>query len=174
MPSLVTRRRAPRHSARTALWQVLLPRGGTEFAGVAGFLKVNWPALSSAQPQVEILTVERIQNNKQRQQYSLFCMALKMPETSSVQETAPASSWRDIAANVQPGERVWLFHGTSQATVPKIIAQACARTFSDCLPTPPHAAEPRVSDCRQGFNRSYCGKNAVAFGQGVYFARDAE
>ena len=129
---------------------------------------------------MEILTIEHIQNNKQRQQYSLFCMALKTPETSSVQETAPASSWRDIAANVQPGERVWLFHGTSQATVPKIIAQACARTFSDCLPTPPQAAEPRVSDCRQasdcrqGFNRSYCGKNAVAFGQGVYFARDAE
>ena len=24
--------------------------------------------------------------------------------------------------------------------------------------------------CRFGFNRSYCGKNGVAFGQGVYFA----
>ncbi len=29
------------------------------------------------------------------------------------------------------------------------------------------------SICRFGFNRSYCGKNGVAFGQGVYFARDA-
>lgn len=27
------------------------------------------------------------------------------------------------------------------------------------------------SICRGGFNRSYCGKNGTAFGQGVYFAR---
>ena len=26
---------------------------------------------------------------------------------------------------------------------------------------------------QQGFNRSFCGKNATAFGKGVYFARDA-
>jgi hypothetical protein len=25
----------------------------------------------------------------------------------------------------------------------------------------------------QGFNRSYCGKNATAYGKGVYFARDS-
>lgn len=29
------------------------------------------------------------------------------------------------------------------------------------------------SICRLGFNRSYCGKNGVLFGQGVYFARSA-
>jgi serine/threonine protein kinase len=40
-----------------------------------------------------------------------------------------------------------LFHGTDEATVPKIISTA--------------------------FNRSYCGKNLTAYGQGVYFARDA-
>lgn len=44
-------------------------------------------------------------------------------------------------------ERVWLFHGTSPDTVPKIV--------------------------NQGFNRSFCGKNATRFGKGVYFARDA-
>ena len=44
-------------------------------------------------------------------------------------------------------ERVWLFHGTDEATVPKIT--------------------------QQGFNRSFCGKNATAFGKGVYFARDS-
>lgn len=44
-------------------------------------------------------------------------------------------------------ERKWLFHGTDEATVPKII--------------------------HQGFNRSFCGKNATACGKGVYFARDA-
>ena len=26
---------------------------------------------------------------------------------------------------------------------------------------------------QQGFNRSFCGKNATAYGKGVYFARDA-
>jgi len=44
-------------------------------------------------------------------------------------------------------ERVWLFHGTGPETVPKIM--------------------------QQGFNRSFCGKNATMFGKGVYFARDA-
>merc|ERR1719460_2252634 len=44
-------------------------------------------------------------------------------------------------------ERVYLFHGTSQDTADKIM--------------------------QQGFNRSFCGKNATAYGKGVYFARDA-
>ena len=44
-------------------------------------------------------------------------------------------------------ERIWLFHGTDGDTVPKIVGM--------------------------GFNRSFCGKNATAFGKGVYFARDA-
>ena len=40
------------------------------------------------------------------------------------------------------------WHGTNQDTIPKII--------------------------QQGFNRSFCGKNATAYGKGVYFARDAQ
>merc|ERR1719456_1125569 len=44
-------------------------------------------------------------------------------------------------------ERAWLFHGTDETTVPKIM--------------------------QQGFNRSFCGKNATMYGKGVYFARDA-
>ena len=42
-------------------------------------------------------------------------------------------------------ERQWLFHGTTSAILPKII--------------------------KQGFNRAFAGRNAVAFGKGVYFAR---
>ena len=42
-------------------------------------------------------------------------------------------------------ERRWLFHGTTTAAIPKII--------------------------KQGFNRAFAGRNAVAFGKGVYFAR---
>merc|ERR1711988_1547761 len=44
-------------------------------------------------------------------------------------------------------ERKWLFHGTSSDTIPLII--------------------------NQGFNRAFAGKNAVAYGRGVYFARDS-
>ena len=39
------------------------------------------------------------------------------------------------------------FHGTEEGIVPKII--------------------------EQGFNRSFCGRNATFFGKGAYFARDA-
>ncbi|OEU13282.1 ADP-ribosylation [Fragilariopsis cylindrus CCMP1102] len=44
-------------------------------------------------------------------------------------------------------ERSWLWHGTSEDSIEKII--------------------------QQGFNRSFCGKNATVYGKGVYFARDA-
>jgi hypothetical protein len=44
-------------------------------------------------------------------------------------------------------ERRWLWHGTNAEVMNKIM--------------------------QQGFNRSFCGKNATAYGKGVYFARDA-
>jgi hypothetical protein len=44
-------------------------------------------------------------------------------------------------------ERRWLFHGTTSAAVDKIA--------------------------KQGFNRAFAGRNATAYGKGVYFARDA-
>ena len=44
-------------------------------------------------------------------------------------------------------ERLWLFHGTDEGSVSKI----------------------RV----QGFNRSFCGKNATMYGKGAYFAVDS-
>ena len=44
-------------------------------------------------------------------------------------------------------ERAWLFHGTEESVIPSILASK--------------------------FNRSYAGKNAVLYGKGVYFARDA-
>ena len=44
-------------------------------------------------------------------------------------------------------ERVWLFHGCRPDVAPKIV--------------------------EQGFNRSFCGRNATVYGKGVYFARDA-
>ena len=44
-------------------------------------------------------------------------------------------------------ERAWLFHGCHPDVVPNIM--------------------------QQGFNRSFCGRNATVYGKGVYFARDA-
>mmetsp|Transcript_7127 Transcript_7127/g.16685 ORF Transcript_7127/g.16685 Transcript_7127/m.16685 type:complete len:1479 (-) Transcript_7127:954-5390(-) len=44
-------------------------------------------------------------------------------------------------------ERHWLWHGTNVEVMDKIM--------------------------QQGFNRSFCGKNATVYGKGVYFARDA-
>jgi poly [ADP-ribose] polymerase 10/14/15 len=44
-------------------------------------------------------------------------------------------------------ERKWLFHGSTSEVIPKIE--------------------------KQGFNRAFAGRNAVAYGKGVYFARDA-
>ena len=44
-------------------------------------------------------------------------------------------------------ERRWLWHGTSHDVLHKIT--------------------------QQGFNRSFCGKNATVYGKGVYFARDS-
>lgn len=44
-------------------------------------------------------------------------------------------------------ERKWLFHGTSHGVVPKIA--------------------------QQGFNRAFAGKNATAYGKGVYFAKES-
>ena len=77
----------------------------------------------------------------------------------NVQRIQNLSLWRqyatkrwDVISREGPSsqarcERVWLFHGTDEDTVKKIV--------------------------QQGFNRSFAGKNATAYGKGVYFARDA-
>ena len=80
----------------------------------------------------------------------------------SVERVQNATLWRTYTAKKQtmlarPGatadacERDFersLFHGTDEDTAPKIVAQ--------------------------GFNRSFCGKNATMYGKGVYFAKEAE
>merc|ERR1719335_369895 len=61
--------------------------------------------------------------------------------------SASSASASTAAAATSRFERVWLFHGTDEETMPKIVGM--------------------------GFNRSFCGKNATAYGKGVYFARDS-
>mmetsp|Transcript_21478 Transcript_21478/g.52918 ORF Transcript_21478/g.52918 Transcript_21478/m.52918 type:complete len:924 (-) Transcript_21478:2660-5431(-) len=52
----------------------------------------------------------------------------------------------DTSRQRQRLERCWLWHGTNVEVMDKIL--------------------------QQGFNRSFCGKNATVYGKGVYFARD--
>lgn len=70
--------------------------------------------------------------------------AVKRQTVVSREEKAAAAGG---AANESRFERAWLFHGCQGDVVPKIV--------------------------QQGFNRSFCGRNATAFGKGVYFARNA-
>jgi serine/threonine protein kinase len=85
-------------------------------------------SLNPAYP-ANVLRIERVQNPCQWMMYHV--------------------KKRDMETQGTPGhgERR-LYHGTDEATVPKIVSKA--------------------------FNRSYCGKNATFYGEGVYFARDAE
>ena len=64
-----------------------------------------------------------------------------------VKKSATVAREADPAAATRKYVRCWLFHGAPGDVVPKIL--------------------------QQGFNRSFCGKNATFFGKGVYFARDA-
>jgi len=61
--------------------------------------------------------------------------------------TRDKSTSKDVGKIDKRSEKRWLFHGTSADTVPKII--------------------------QQGFNRGFAGKNATAFGKGVYFAQNS-
>jgi hypothetical protein len=81
---------------------------------------------------IKVVDVQRIQNRTLWNQY-----ALKLSDV--VSREGPSSRDRN--------EKVWLFHGTDEDTVEKIV--------------------------QQGFNRSFAGKNMTKYGKGVYFARDA-
>eukprot|EP00980_Cylindrotheca_fusiformis_P028940 scaffold22680_cov107-Cylindrotheca_fusiformis.AAC.9 len=59
----------------------------------------------------------------------------------------PSKDDGEMARAMQRYERSWLWHGTNSEVMDKIL--------------------------QQGFNRSFCGKNATAYGKGVYFARDS-
>lgn len=73
--------------------------------------------------------------------------AIKL-EAMRTRESERATIDRASALAPAQCERRWLWHGTRPDIAPKIVAQ--------------------------GFNRSFSGHNAVAYGRGVYFARDAQ
>eukprot|EP00538_Stauroneis_constricta_P000233 CAMPEP_0119552200 /NCGR_PEP_ID=MMETSP1352-20130426/5261_1 /TAXON_ID=265584 /ORGANISM="Stauroneis constricta, Strain CCMP1120" /LENGTH=1034 /DNA_ID=CAMNT_0007598393 /DNA_START=93 /DNA_END=3197 /DNA_ORIENTATION=- len=76
---------------------------------------------------------------------------LPLWQTYAVKKQTIKSHYQNHPSEHNPGtdgmERQWLFHGTTESVVEKIE--------------------------RQGFNRAFAGRNAVRYGKGVYFARDA-
>ena len=105
----------------------LLTSGSKEENDIVAYFRQTLP------PTLVVVDVQRIQNVSMWQSYAV------KRQTVLAREKDQKSATRF--------ERVWLFHGTDEDTVPKII--------------------------QQGFNRAFCGKNATAYGKGVYFARDA-
>lgn len=68
-------------------------------------------------------------------------------QTICYRESGPNASAQVQQKAIERFERHWLWHGTNVEVMDKIM--------------------------QQGFNRSFCGKNATVYGKGVYFARDA-
>jgi hypothetical protein len=93
---------------------------------------------------VRVVKVERIQNLAMWQSYVVKRQTICYRETG---HTADNDDDDIQLKALQRFERKWLFHGSNQEVLDKIL--------------------------QQGFNRSFCGKNATAYGKGVYFARDA-
>jgi poly [ADP-ribose] polymerase 10/14/15 len=92
----------------------------------------------------EIIDIERIENLAMWQSYVVKRQTICFRETG--QRGADSKLARQKA--IDRFERSWLWHATNKEVVHKII--------------------------QQGFNRSFCGKNATVYGKGVYFARDAK
>jgi poly [ADP-ribose] polymerase 10/14/15 len=97
---------------------------------------------------VKILKVERIQNLGMWQSYVVKRQTICYRETGISSGDITAVNADTIQQNaLKRFEKRWLWHGTNVEVMDKIL--------------------------QQGFNRSFCGKNATAYGKGVYFARDA-
>jgi hypothetical protein len=100
-------------------------------------------ALYAQRDLVQIVNITRLQNLPLWQSYAV------KKETMKSRDAAHLAAYRvnNRDTSIEALERRWLFHGTHPDVIPKII--------------------------KQGFNRAFSGRNAVAYGRGVYFARDA-
>jgi len=104
---------------------------------------------------IKTIKVSRIQNLAMWQSYVVRRQTICYRETHATSEKAKngdGSGNTDVDDAAQREalarfERCWLWHGTNAEVKDKIV--------------------------QQGFNRSFCGKNATMYGKGVYFARDA-
>uniref|UniRef100_A0A7S3LFQ9 Poly [ADP-ribose] polymerase n=1 Tax=Amphora coffeiformis TaxID=265554 RepID=A0A7S3LFQ9_9STRA len=93
---------------------------------------------------VKIVRVQRVQNLAMWQSYVVKRQTICYREHFD-SSLGPGSAAYEKA--LERFERKWLWHGSNAEVMDKIL--------------------------QQGFNRSFCGKNATAYGKGVYFARDA-
>ena len=97
---------------------------------------------------VTVVKVQRIQNLAMWQSYVVKRQTICYRETGHKSSRDANASEADIQRRaLKRFERFWLWHGTNIEVMDKIM--------------------------QQGFNRSFCGKNATVYGKGVYFARDA-
>ena len=94
--------------------------------------------------EAKVLKVERIQNFAMWQSYIVKRQTICYRETGHTVADGDDDVQRQALRRF---ERSWLWHGSNAEVVDKIL--------------------------QQGFNRSFCGKNATLYGKGVYFARDA-
>ncbi|CAB9502247.1 TCDD-inducible poly [ADP-ribose] polymerase [Seminavis robusta] len=92
----------------------------------------------------KIQSVQRIQNLALWQSYVVKRRAVYHRETGHFPRD---DGKEEQCRTLQKIERKWVFHGCDSDVVDKIV--------------------------QQGFNRSFCGKNATLYGKGVYFARDS-
>ena len=108
------------------------------------YTSVVTPFMSTLRNQnIEIVSVERVQNLALWQSYVVKRQTICNRE----KVTTDHGKLIDDDALLARVERHWLWHGTKSDILEKIL--------------------------QQGFNRSFCGRNATAYGKGVYFARDA-
>jgi poly [ADP-ribose] polymerase 10/14/15 len=96
---------------------------------------------------VKVIGVERIQNLGMWQSYVVKRQTICYRETGFQGADSSVDSAQARKRALDRFERDWLWHGTNIEVLEKIL--------------------------QQGFNRSFCGKNATMYGKGVYFARDA-
>jgi tRNA A-37 threonylcarbamoyl transferase component Bud32 len=139
---------------RAAVTEFLKARKGEE---TREEVPVRWTQAAAGQAGGTVLMVLDPQQEEWREVVALFIGSLgalgHVNSIVQVERVQNPSFWAMYQAKKRGmewqggGGEQRLFHGTDEATVPKIVSG--------------------------GFNRSYCGKNATAYGQGVYFARDA-
>jgi len=89
----------------------------------------------------QIVKVERIQNLAMWQSYVVKRQTIC---NRDIKKRGVADDQTQQQKQIDRFERAWLFHGTNFEVMDKIL--------------------------QQGFNRSFCGKNATMYGKGVYFA----
>ena len=120
----------------------LVPLGKANDAERAKAVAFFQQALHGHMPGVRIVAVERVQNVSMWQSFAVKRQTIVAREVKAADNHVLTE-----AEALDAVERVWLFHGTDEDTIPKIV--------------------------QQGFNRAFCGKNATMYGKGVYFARDS-